>query len=403
MTAQQAFERVQPHLAAAGVTRVAEITGLDRIGIPTFISVRPLSRTIAVDAGKGVTVEAARASAAFESIERHVAETAEIPTLLAALIDFHDGAEVETNLPRIRGSVLERGYIHSWAWARDVNDDGRPVAVPLAAVRLMAGDEGTLASWVWASTSNGLAAATCYEAAVFQALCEVIERDACACHQWAALALAREDAEASNEWLAGKCFAPECWAGAGDAEGIEGLLEKIHAAGCEVRCFDFSMADTKLPVVECFIYEPGAPEAGIFKGYGAHLDPRVALRRAITEAVQARCVIVAGARDDIDSEKFALTRGELSAEYARLIHAFTPGKRFPRNQQMITLPPADLARHLCFSGFPRVLVYDFGAHHGAHVVRVIVPGLVGYWTPKAPVDERMEAFAELERGKLKQS
>lgn len=392
MTPAQAFERVRPHLAAAGVTRVADITGLDRIGIPTFISVRPASRTLAVDSGKGVTIDAARASAAFESIERHVAETTPVPFIVSTLEGL-EGMRVALNLPRVRGSVMRNDVKYRWAAARDVNDGGAAVSVPWQAVGLMQGRELPLAKHVWVSTSNGLASSTDYEGAVFQALCEVIERDACACHQYAGIALAEADAAASNAWMESKCFDPLAWIFTG-GEPIAELLEKIHAAGCEVRCFDFTMADTLLPVVQCFLYEPNAPETGLYKGYGAHPDPTVALRRAITEAVQARCVIVAGARDDIDSETHARLRSDAATECARVIDGMHPTTTLPDFPMKPDVDWKWISLHLKMAGFPRVLVYDFGAHHGAHVVRVMVPGLAGYWTPKADVTERMRAFAK---------
>ncbi|MFC6544829.1 YcaO-like family protein [Nonomuraea salmonea] len=54
---------------AVGVTRVADITRLDTVGIPTFQAIRPASRTLAVSQGKGVTPDLARLSAIMESIE----------------------------------------------------------------------------------------------------------------------------------------------------------------------------------------------------------------------------------------------------------------------------------------------------------------------------------------------
>jgi thioglycine synthase len=35
------FKRIEPLCKRAGITRVADITGLDRVGIPVFSSIRP--------------------------------------------------------------------------------------------------------------------------------------------------------------------------------------------------------------------------------------------------------------------------------------------------------------------------------------------------------------------------
>src|SRR4051794_8815571 len=59
---------------ACGVTRLADITGLDRIGVPVFHAVRPLSRALAVSQGKGFTSVAAQIGALMESVESAYAE-----------------------------------------------------------------------------------------------------------------------------------------------------------------------------------------------------------------------------------------------------------------------------------------------------------------------------------------
>jgi ribosomal protein S12 methylthiotransferase accessory factor len=59
----ETLARLRPLLAGMGITRVADITGLDRIGIPVFVACRPNSRSLAVSQGKGLDADAARVSA----------------------------------------------------------------------------------------------------------------------------------------------------------------------------------------------------------------------------------------------------------------------------------------------------------------------------------------------------
>jgi ribosomal protein S12 methylthiotransferase accessory factor YcaO len=40
------LERIAPHLLRFGITRCADITGLDRIGIPVYVAVRPQGRVL---------------------------------------------------------------------------------------------------------------------------------------------------------------------------------------------------------------------------------------------------------------------------------------------------------------------------------------------------------------------
>ena len=77
--------RIRPHLPKAGITRIADITDLDTLEVPVAVAIRPASGTLAVEGGKGITREAAFASAAMEGIERYVAEEAPVVDVDAAV------------------------------------------------------------------------------------------------------------------------------------------------------------------------------------------------------------------------------------------------------------------------------------------------------------------------------
>ena len=51
------------HARKLGITRLANVTGLDYLGIPVFMSIRPNSRSLSVSQGKGIDEDAAMASA----------------------------------------------------------------------------------------------------------------------------------------------------------------------------------------------------------------------------------------------------------------------------------------------------------------------------------------------------
>ena len=72
----QTWLAIRPHLRRIGITRLANITGLDRVGIPAYSAVVPRSQDIlSVYNGKGVSDLAAKVSAAMEALERVVATT----------------------------------------------------------------------------------------------------------------------------------------------------------------------------------------------------------------------------------------------------------------------------------------------------------------------------------------
>src|SRR4051812_1626364 len=67
---------ILPLLPAMGISRVANVTGLDFLGIPVAMSMRPASLGLSVQQGKGLSLEAAMASAIMESVESFAAEQA---------------------------------------------------------------------------------------------------------------------------------------------------------------------------------------------------------------------------------------------------------------------------------------------------------------------------------------
>ena len=74
------YDSNEEKLRTAGITRITEITHLDRVKIPVFSSIRPTAQSggVSVYAGKGATVEQARASAMMEGFERYSAEKQDI-------------------------------------------------------------------------------------------------------------------------------------------------------------------------------------------------------------------------------------------------------------------------------------------------------------------------------------
>ena len=78
-------EWVRPHMAAMGITRIANVTGLDRIGVPVVMVCRPNSRSLAVSQGKGLDLAAAKASGLMESVETYHAERIGHPRRYASM------------------------------------------------------------------------------------------------------------------------------------------------------------------------------------------------------------------------------------------------------------------------------------------------------------------------------
>src|SRR5829696_1368952 len=70
----ETLARYRTLAAAMGITRLGNVTGLDYVGIPVAVAVRPNSRSVSVSQGKGLTLTHAFASALMEAIEGFHAE-----------------------------------------------------------------------------------------------------------------------------------------------------------------------------------------------------------------------------------------------------------------------------------------------------------------------------------------
>src|SRR4051794_5945638 len=76
---EETWQRVMPMLPRFGITRVADITRLDDIGLPVHVAYRPAGLTYAVSIGIGDTPAQSRVSAVMESIEAWHAENLRLP------------------------------------------------------------------------------------------------------------------------------------------------------------------------------------------------------------------------------------------------------------------------------------------------------------------------------------
>src|SRR5689334_8359968 len=114
--------RVRPFLPVMGITRVANVTGLDSIGIPVVMVCRPNSRSLAVSQGKGLDLAAAKASGLMESIEAYHAEQITLPLKLASYEELrytHRVVDVE-QLPRPAHSLFHTRLQILWIEGYDL-------------------------------------------------------------------------------------------------------------------------------------------------------------------------------------------------------------------------------------------------------------------------------------------
>jgi YcaO-like protein with predicted kinase domain len=365
----QTVALMRPFLPEMGITRVANVTGMDHLGIPTVMVVRPNARSLSVSQGKGADLDAARASGIMEAVEQWHAERIDRPLRLAAAEDL--GGELAP-LDRLPRSVRELtpDLRLPWIEARDLAT-GRAVLVPHELVNLDLRLPLPEGSGCFLGGSNGLASGNDLGEATIHGLCEVIERDALT------LFFLRAPAEQ--------------WARRLDLDSVADetcreLLARYRAAEVEVAIWD-ATSDVGLPCFLCSALDR-APDPfrplGLARGAGCHPDARVALARALTEAAQSRLTRIVGTRDDIQRRDFEQLRSD--DHQARHRAQMATPVRPPRRLDQVpgqTLPTfaddLDWARaRLAAAGIDQVLVVDLSRErYPVRVVRVIVPGLEG--------------------------
>ena len=285
-TPEQTLRKLKPLLLDVfGITRIADITGLDTVGIPVCIAIRPNSRVLSTSQGKGITPELAQISAIMESIESWHAERIQAETLNASyhqLIKTHPLPALE----HLLRSFISYEDIFSreipWLPVKDLVQQ-QSTYLPLALVSLDS-TQSSQGQELFIGTSNGLAGGNTLEEAICHALYESIERDCIADFE----RLSEEEKHQRRVHIDSI-----------DSAHNQELIHRIQAAGLELYVFE-STNRFGLPSFSAEIDDKESIRAlGVFGGYGAHLSREVALSRAITEAVQSRLTFISGSRDDL--------------------------------------------------------------------------------------------------------
>ena len=351
--AAEMLARLGPALEWAGVTRIGEVTHLDRIGLPVFQAVRPMSRSLAVHQGKGRCEADARISAAMEAIEGACAESVQADGPFCRFDDLPE----EARLPRFLDYGEVRPSRTQWPdapirWhAAERFPEGGRVFVPFDTVSVDFTFDGDSP---FARSSLGLGAGASLEDATRAALFERIERDAQA--YWlksgmAGQARARVDPETI------------------EAPWFHALVEHLADLGIAIAVYIVEGVG-RLPVVMCRLDDPGyAPS---FLGAACRPDPDDALFRAFAEAAQSRLTIISGARDDITPEEptqagrcaLGAPTGQ-STDWRRVRDAYYARPSLPA-----------LCTRLAEDGLRNMLRCDLSLP-GVSVVRLWMPGLLG--------------------------
>src|SRR6266849_2793011 len=175
---EETLRRVQPFAPVMGITRIANVTGLDCIGLPVVMVCRPNSRSVAVSQGKGLDLDAAKASGLMESIEAYHAETITSPLRLCTYEELrytHHVVDIG-RLPMPSTSTFNPNSKILWCEGHDLLND-ESVFVPYETVHTDYTWPLPTGSGCFACSSNGLASGNHISEAISHGICEVVERD----------------------------------------------------------------------------------------------------------------------------------------------------------------------------------------------------------------------------------
>lgn len=401
--AAETIRRVTKAAQSLGVTRLADITGLDRIGIPVYSSVVPRSHDVlSIYNGKGVRSIDAQVGALMEAIERQTALRARPNIIEGSFLDLCN-----------RSNVLDPGRINqkladdyseqrTYSWIEGVDIlSGEAWLVP-----------AKLAGYLWddvphpscfeMNDTNGLASGNCREEAICHALCELAERDAWTMAELGAhmlpmqrrsLAYGQHAKNGPDDLDLFPCL---------DLESNE-LVQKFHKAGLVPVVRDIT-SDLGVPTIFASVADEhiiGFPMA--HSGLGAHPDVNVALRRSLTELAQSRCADIQGVREDLlppsaEADCFSLHTRRVSAinrdswylgqsSCERKLDNITSAF-FGRIEDDLEF----LLERFVACGLNQIIVVDFTPLSIYSVVRVIVPGIEFWATDHGRLGPRAVAF-----------
>lgn len=387
---RETLDRLRPFFGAFGITRVADISGLDSIGIPVAVAFRPGSRSNITFQGKGLDRAAARVSAVMESIETFCAERANGPLIWACASEMRQAGREIVDFSDLNFRLEARfsGETRILWFEGQHLAGGGSCWVPFECVHTNFTLPAPAGSGCFVASTNGLASGNDHREALVHGLCELIERDA-----QVLFSLNSEGIDSRRLDLASV-----------DDPVTATVLSQILGRGFVVAVWDLT-SDIGIAAFKCHIMErQGGP--GLMplpaEGHGCHPDKGIALLRAVLEAVQSRATIIAGSRDDVgpalyarfdDMANLARWRERLGSDAAACSFGNVPHAR----HATVDADIEHVVKRLRRAELNDVIIVDLQQDNSipAAVVRVVVPGLEG--PPGPDVAQGRRARAQMER------
>jgi ribosomal protein S12 methylthiotransferase accessory factor len=406
--------KVMPFCKEIGITRISDITFMDRLYIPNYSTTLPGTDDIFwVYGGKGTTRAQAKVSALMESIERYSSMPSINPrtTINDSYLHLSDSFDKVLHPAEVIEPVnpnYNEGSTLDFLIGYDLLND-EEILVPAGIAYYRYFPKHPTVSIFQCSHTNGLASGTVLEEAICHALCEVIERDAVSIADLCASCIPYNIVEKIGEsFEEADCLDSHLLDSIGakfvdeptiypDIEidevtrefpPIKNLLRKFSDAGIPLMIKNITQKDIHIPTIAASSIDWITHDYGLFaKGYGTHLDSRVALVRAITELAQTRAANIQGARDDLKRIQYKDNDEIYKRKWQFMTSSSLTGQNHQQNvinfSKIGTYVSKDILSDINFilavlkeAGIRRAIIVNLtNPDIGIPVVRAIVPGL----------------------------
>ncbi len=369
---EKTIENNEDKCKIAGITRITEITHLDRIGLPVFSAIRPTSQegSISIYGGKGITTTHAKASAMMEGFERYSAEKQDDKIIVGTVPEISSEYKIidlkSLNLPNDFDMKSIDSINLEWSIAHDlISDDDYYIPSNAVFHPYIPGDKSTRS--LFKSNTNGLASGNSLEEAILHGMFEVIERDA-----WSIFELTHKNSSQIDLDNI-------------ESEIIQEALLKFSENEIKIKLMDLT-ADINIPTIAASADDTLLKDAGLLTlGIGTHLDPEVAILRALTEVAQSRATQIHGAREDTVRADFARNAGyermkRINKHYFDEDDEKISLSEIPNNSTDSITKDIDIVlEELNKNEIEHVLYYDLTRPElNVNVVRVIIPTMELY-------------------------
>jgi ribosomal protein S12 methylthiotransferase accessory factor len=278
----QTIKNHEDKLKIAGITRISEITDLDRIGIPVYSAIRPTSEegSISIYSGKGVDKPQAKASAIMEGFERYSAEKQENENILIGTINeiSNYGNTINIEDLNLAKDLQIENIKLEWNKATDIISEKEYYVPSNSIYHPYIPNKGT--NQIFKSNTNGLASGNSLEEAILHGIYELVERDA-----WSIFELTKKNKKEINKESITSPL-------------VNNLLDKFEKESINIKLLDLT-ADIGISTIaassdDTLLKDPALLTIGV----GTHLNPEIAISRALTEVAQSRATQIHGARED---------------------------------------------------------------------------------------------------------